>query len=79
MFTGLIEEIGAVEQIQKHRGTLRFTISAKEVVRKVAEFYDITEQNIYEKTRRKEVVKQRQLIMYILREDFGISYTSIGQ
>ena len=36
MFTGLIEEIGTIEQIQKHRGTLRFTISVKEVVKDLA-------------------------------------------
>ena len=36
MFTGLIEEIGTIEQLQKNRGTLRFTISAKEVVKDLA-------------------------------------------
>ena len=36
MFTGLIEEIGTIEQIQKHRGTLRFTLSVKEVVKDLA-------------------------------------------
>ena len=33
MFTGLIEEIGAIEQLQNHRGTLRFIISAKQVTK----------------------------------------------
>lgn len=54
-------------------------ISHKEVVKCVADFYDIAENVIYEKTRKKEVVKPRQLIMYIMREDFSISYPSIGQ
>lgn len=31
------------------------------------------------KTRHKEVIRPRQIIMYILREDFSISYPSIGQ
>jgi len=68
-----------IESLIKNNTRTKKLVSAKEVVRKVAEFYDITEKNIYEKTRRKEVVKPRQLIMYILREDFGISYPSIGQ
>ncbi|MBX4189568.1 chromosomal replication initiator protein DnaA [Candidatus Parcubacteria bacterium] len=38
----------------------------------------IQEESIYEKTRRKEIIKPRQVIMYILREDFSISYPSIG-
>jgi len=54
-------------------------ISVKEIVKTVANFYNIEENIIYEKTRRKEVVKPRQLIMYILREDFGVSYPSIGE
>lgn len=53
--------------------------SVKNVVSKVAEFYGIEEDSIYEKTRRREVVRPRQVIMYILREDFSVSYPTIGQ
>lgn len=54
-------------------------VSTKEVVRAVAEFYNIEEQMIYDKTRKKEIIKPRQVIMYILREDFSISYPAIGE
>jgi chromosomal replication initiator protein len=53
--------------------------SVKEVVKAVVDFYNIEEESVYEKTRRKEVVKPRQLAMYILREDCGISYPLIGE
>jgi chromosomal replication initiator protein len=53
-------------------------VSVKNIVMKVAEFYGIEEESIYEKTRRREVVRPRQIIMYILREDFGVSYPTIG-
>jgi len=53
-------------------------VSTKEVIKTVAEFYNIDEQLIYDKTRKKEVIKPRQIIMYILREEFGISYPAIG-
>jgi len=55
------------------------TTSIKEIVKMIADFYNIEEQTIYEKTRRKEVVKPRQVAMYILREDFNISFPSIGE
>ncbi|MEK7081763.1 MAG: helix-turn-helix domain-containing protein, partial [Patescibacteria group bacterium] len=42
-------------------------------------FYNIDEASIYEKTRRKEVVRPRQIVMYILRKDFNISFPSIGE
>ena len=55
------------------------TISIKDVLHIIANFYNIEEKVLCEKTRRKEVVKPRQIIMYILREDFNISYPYIGQ
>jgi len=54
-------------------------ISIKEVTTVVANFYQIEEGRLYEKTRKKEVVKPRQVLMYILREDFNTSYPYIGQ
>ena len=55
------------------------TKSPQEVIKIVSDYYNIDEKNIYEKTRRKEIIKPRQVIMYILRKDFNISYPSIGQ
>src|ERR1035437_7166300 len=75
---------GSAPDIAEVRQSLRaFTrpqknISVKNVVDKVAEFYGIDEDSIYEKTRRREVVRPRQIIMYLLREDFNISYPTIG-
>ncbi len=54
-------------------------ITPKEVINIVADYYNINPTVIYEKTRKKEVVKPRQIIMYILREDVGISYPTIGE
>ncbi len=75
---------GAPPDIAEVRQSLRSftrpqkTISVKNVVDRVAEFYGINEDSIYEKTRRREVVRPRQVIMFLLREDFRISYPSIG-
>lgn len=55
------------------------SISIKDILKIVADFYNIEEKMLYEKTRRKEVVRPRQIIMYILREDFNTSYPHIGQ
>jgi len=53
-------------------------VSVKTVVTKITDFYGIDIDSIYEKTRRREVVRPRQIIMYILREDFNVSYPTIG-
>ena len=54
-------------------------MSVQEVVKTIANFYQVEEGSIYEKTRRKEVVRPRQVIMYLLREDFRISFPTIGE
>ena len=68
-----------VRLIIKNSTRPRKTLAVADVVEKVARYFDIDPASIYEKTRRKEVVKPRQLIMYILREDFAVSYPAIGQ
>ncbi len=75
---GLAPDIAEVRQSLRSFSRPQKNISVKNVVDKVAEFYGIDEESIYEKTRRREVVRPRQIIMYILREDFHISYPTIG-
>lgn len=55
------------------------TVTANQIIKTVAQFYDIPEKSLFEKTRRKEVVKPRQVAMYLLRLDFNGSYPYIGQ
>ena len=68
-----------VKTILKNISKPKKALSIKEITKVVADFYNIDENHIYEKTRRKEVVKPRQLVMYILREDCRISFPLIGQ
>lgn len=75
---GFAPDISEVRQSLRSFTRPQKTISVKNVVDKVAQFYGIDEESIYEKTRRREVVRPRQVIMYILREDFSISYPTIG-
>ncbi|MBX4200102.1 chromosomal replication initiator protein DnaA [Candidatus Parcubacteria bacterium] len=63
----------------KNNAKPKKSVAIKDIVKIISDFYSIEEESIYEKTRRKEVIKPRQIIMYILREDFNISYPSIGQ
>lgn len=71
--------LNEVKGIIKHSIKPKKRIPIKDVVKIVSDYYNIEESLIYKKTRKKEVVRPRQLIMYILREDFNIPYPSIGQ
>jgi chromosomal replication initiator protein len=68
-----------VRALIKHNVKPNRGVSVEEVVRRIAQYYEIPEKSIYEKTRKKEVVKPRQIIMYVLREEFSVSYPSIGE
>ena len=68
-----------VKSILKNTSKPKKALSVKDITKVIADFYNIDENHIYEKTRRKEVVKPRQLVMYILREDCHVSFPLIGQ
>ena len=71
--------INEVKKLIKNNIRPNKNVSIQNIVKTISDFYDIPEESIYEKTRRKEIVRARQLIMFILREDFNISYPLIGQ
>lgn len=54
-------------------------IPLKEVIKKVASFYDLDEKLILSHSRKKELVKPRQVIMYLLREELQYSFTNIAE
>ncbi len=68
-----------IKNLIKNSSKPKKNISVKDVIKLITDFYNISEDMIFEKTRKKEVVKPRQVIMYILREDFNISFPSIGE
>lgn len=71
--------LAEVKTLIKNNIRPKKTVSIKNIVSAIADFYHIEEKSLYEKTRKKEVVKPRQVAMYILREDFNTSYPYIGQ
>ena len=71
--------INEVKELIKNISKPKKNISVKDVIRVTSEFFGIEEGSIFEKGRKKEVIKPRQIIMYLLREDFDISFPSIGE
>ncbi len=67
-----------IKELIKNSAKPKKMVSVNELIKIVADFFNIEEQSVYDKTRRKEVVRPRQIVMYILREDFNISYPTIG-
>jgi len=71
--------ISDIKNILKDNSKPPKAVSVADVLKVVAGFYNIEEDSMCKKTRQKEVVRPRQVAMYLLREDFNISYPTIGQ
>lgn len=71
--------INEIKELLKNTSKPKKNVLVKDVIKVAAEFYGIEESVVFEKGRKKEVIKPRQVIMYLLREDFDISFPSIGE
>ncbi len=69
----------SIKNLIKNNTRNKKSVSISEVVKTVCEYYNIQPSFVYNKTRRKDIVKPRQIIMYILREYFDVSYPTIGE
>ena len=61
-----------------HAAAPRKFLSHKKILKVVADFYDISERDLVQHSRKKDVVRPRQIAMYLMRENLKTSYPSIG-
>ena len=52
--------------------------TSKDILKNVAEFYDVSMEDMVNKNRRREIVKPRQIAMYLMRNETKSSFPSIG-
>lgn len=55
------------------------TTTSKKIIQAVAEFYDLKEKELLSNSRKKEIVRPRQIAMFLLREGLKSSYPFIGR
>ena len=70
--------LNEIKELLKNTSKPKKNTSIKDIIKITSDFYGIEEATIFEKGRKKEVIKPRQVIMYLLREDLDISFPSIG-
>jgi len=54
-------------------------INYKKIIQSTVDFYELKEKDILSDSRKKEIVKPRQVIMYLLREELNASFPFIGR
>lgn len=67
------------EIINEVTQTVSKNVTAQEVIKAVADFFEIPISDLTNRSRKKEVVEPRQIAMYILRDSLKLSYPHIGE
>ncbi len=57
----------------------RRVVNFKKIIQGAVNFYDLKEKDILSDSRKKEIVKPRQVVMYLLREELNASFPFIGR
>jgi chromosomal replication initiator protein len=71
--------LSAVKELIQDSINSQQTVNIDDVVETVANFFNIETDKIYEKTRKRKIVRPRQIAMFILREDYQFAYPEIGE
>ena len=75
--------VPALEDVKKMLSQIIYAprkfVTPKKVIKAVADFYDLSEKELLNKSRKKEVVKPRQIAMFLLRDELKCSFPFIGE
>ena len=74
-----ISKEAAEEIIEKATQNLSKRVNEGSVIKAVADFFDVTVEDMTSHNRRKEIVEPRQIAMYLLRDICELSYPHIGE
>ena len=75
-----IPDIEAIKSLLKNLLTSPArVITPKKIIQSVSEFYDLKESDLLKNSRKREVVRPRQIAMFLLREELKSSYPFIGR
>jgi chromosomal replication initiator protein len=78
-FRNTVLTVNDVKLLIRNNIKSKKNVSITDIIKNICAYYQIDEQLLYSKTRRKDVVKPRQIIMYLLRQEYDISYPVIGE
>jgi len=53
--------------------------NSKKIIETVAKFYNLEEKNLFDPTRKKEIVRPRQIAMFLLRRELKYSFPAIAR
>lgn len=64
--------------VANHQSSSKKFASFKKIIKSVADFFEMEEKDLIHRSRKKDVVRPRQIAMYLMREELKSSFPSIG-
>lgn len=80
-FTNSIPSMDRIKSMftgRENMPTSRRSVSIKQLIETVCDYFEITHSDLLGKSRKRELVVPRQIIMYLMREEIQASYPTIG-
>jgi len=68
----------AKKMLSSHSDMPKKIINIKQIIKAVSDFYDVEEKQLIMRIRRQEIVKPRQVAMFLLRSEYKASFPTIG-
>lgn len=83
-YTRMRQEIPSLKEASRLLATLIYepkkkTTTGQKILECVANFYDVSIKDLISRGRRQEIVKPRQVVMFLMRSECNLSYPGIGQ
>jgi chromosomal replication initiator protein len=72
-----LDKVKTLLAVNRQQGNVKIT--PKAIIKIVSEFYDVGEDDLINQSRKREIVKPRQVCMYLIREELKSSYPFIGE
>ncbi len=77
--TGKTPSVERVRSLLSLNQKSKAKINTKNIIRIVSSFYDVKEEDLINKSRKREIVRPRQICMYLIRRELKNSYPYIGE
>ena len=80
-FRGLAPDLKSVREVLNDyiSNIQTKSVSAKDIIEATAKYYNLTLKDLVGQSRKKELVKPRQISVYLIREELNTSYPTIGE
>jgi chromosomal replication initiator protein len=74
-----IESVKTLLSNLENTSSIRSSLTSQQLIQTISQMYNLSQEELLGKSREKKIAFPRQIIMYLMREDYNVSYPAIGE